>query len=157
MSERFRYSKVGEEHEEGHGTTSHKASSDEQISNREDHASWHSRGNCWRALAIITGCCFLFNMFWTLALALTWESLCWNRPGDGPRLIHCEQGIPSKLVFELTVFCPAPAREAVSYKLVDTNSTVFTKNDFMGRPRPEQTRMWYDSYTKCEFPINRSQ
>ncbi|MCJ1251143.1 hypothetical protein MMC30_008374 [Trapelia coarctata] len=130
MPGHFKYDKLSEEDKNDLNMVIHDNISDEQIPNEARHSSRPGRSNGWHILVVIVGCHLLFNIFWTLALALTWESLCWSRSNEGPRLI------------------PSPAREAVSYEVLETNSTVFTKNDFMGRPRPKQTKMWYDSYTK---------
>lgn len=44
----------------------------------------------------------------------------------------------------------APAREAVKYEIVETNTTIDSSNVYMGKPRPEQTLAW-EEITKCRL------
>ena len=90
MPGRFKYNKLGEEDKSRLDTTLCDNISDEQLSHKALHISRPGRSNCWHVLVIILGCHLLFNVFWTLALALTWESLCASRPDGGPHLIPCE-------------------------------------------------------------------
>lgn len=43
----------------------------------------------------------------------------------------------------------APAREAVAYEKVITNSTIDSMNKFKGFPRPELDEAWEDGYLRC--------
>ncbi|MCJ1333939.1 hypothetical protein MMC10_010645 [Thelotrema lepadinum] len=44
----------------------------------------------------------------------------------------------------------SPAREAVAYEKVFSNVTLGEENEFMGEPRPEQSKAWKDAYGNCE-------
>ena len=90
MPGHVRYTKLGEEFRNGHDIATHNSSSEEHIPDGEDHIRRPERSKCWQVLGIIAVCHLLVNVFWTLALALTWKSLCWDRPSDEPHLIHCE-------------------------------------------------------------------
>lgn len=46
----------------------------------------------------------------------------------------------------------APAREAVKYEIVETNTTIDSSNVYMGKPRPEQTLAW-EEITKCKLQM----
>ena len=47
----------------------------------------------------------------------------------------------------------SPARSAVAYEVVSTNSTLYDANPFRGRPNPEVTAMWHNSYSQWEHIV----
>jgi len=84
----------------------------------------------WRILCFVTGIQVFANVIWTLALLF--GSIGIHRMAVSPSLIA------------------SPANEVLTYEVVETNSTVFSKNEFMGHARPGLEETWHNAYTKCK-------
>jgi Mycotoxin biosynthesis protein UstYa len=79
-------------------------------------------------IAIYIGIVWLtFNAVWSAYLA---SYLGDTAHGAGPDLIQ------------------SPARSAVGYEKIVTNSTVYNTNQFRGKPSPEVTEAWHSAYTR---------
>ncbi|EED17228.1 conserved hypothetical protein [Talaromyces stipitatus ATCC 10500] len=90
----------------------------------------NDRSNRPRKLFLVLVAGFFINVVWTSALVWKWISL-------QSSVCIKESLLPGPLVMIYS-----PAREAVKYEIVETNTTIDSSNVYMGKPRPEQTLAW---------------